>query len=397
MAGTELGNEEEAGEVDELAGDELFDIPEDLLDMPDYGATAPDDGTDPAKAAPPAPAPGAPPPPAAPAGQPEAGAPAPQPGQPPAAAPAGEANADAAGEGEDDEPELEFSFTADKQPITIKGSKLTKDYLMIPREHVSDVQRLLSHGVVYQGSFRQKLTESAQREADTRAEVQEDVVRAKAVLERLAAIFDQGPEAVNDWLDDFGKNRTKLEADATLAVAKALRESKPAERVTVPGFEDEVNDFAAGVDREELQNSLAADITAFVPDALRKLGIRGLTSAEVQSIVDELKDPDEIERYFGIAGEDLPDYNVKKGALVRKDAVVAKTIKRRADLILGTRKNTTELETAKQKNNRSAANPIPPTTTGAGGTGNPPGKAKKPIPKTKAELDAWMDDDEAEA
>jgi transposase-like protein len=392
-------------EIDELAGVELFEIPDDLKDMPDYGAPAPDAGTDPEEG-PPAAHPAATQPRDAegkfaekPNEDPE-GASAAQPGQPPEGSPAENApdtaaTTDPAPGAEEEEPELEFSFRADGQPITIKGSKITKDYVQIPRAHMADVQKLLSHGVTYQGSFRRRLEESARREAEAKAEVQEEVVRARATLEFIAKKFDEGPEAVQDWLDDFARNRSQLEAEATLAVAKAYQERKPIENVTVPGFEDEVEEFAAGVDRETVVNELSADLTNFVPSALRELGIRGLTGPEIQTIISELADPDEIDRYFGIAGEDMPEYGVTKGQLVRKDAVIAKTLKRRAELVLGARRSAAELEAAKQKNNGGRpANPIPPTTTATGGT---PGKGKKaPLPRTKEELDKWMDDDEAE-
>jgi transposase-like protein len=393
-------------EVEEL-DEEQFEIPADLVDEPDYGAPAPDTDDDTTKGGPPS---GVPDPTKTrehegrftekPKEEAPKEAPAARAGQPPVEIPAEgsekPATTEAAAPGEEEEePELEFSFRADGQPVTIKGSKITKDFVMIPRNNMADVQRLLSHGVTYQGSFRQRLTESARAVAEAKAEVQEDVIRAKATLEFIAKKLDEGPDAVQDWLDEFQQNRVKLEAEATLAVAKAHREHKPVGDVQAPGFEEEVNEFSAGVDREEMVNTLSADLVAFVPAALRELQIRGLTGDEVGALISELSDPDEIDRYFGIAGEDMPEFGVTKGQVVRKDAVIAKVLKRRAGLLLGARKNGSELEAAKLKNDRpKPANPIPPTTTSQGGA---PGKAKKPLPKTKEELDAWMDDDEAEA
>lgn len=406
MAGNEsgpAGTEEAIEEVVEETGDELYELPEDLKDAPDYGAPAPENDDDPAKSGPPSKTPAATQPrdeegrfAEKPKEQAPQGEPAARADQPPAESQAAEPGQPATTEGaaEEEEPELEFSFRADGQTIPIQGSKITKDYVMIPRQHMGDVQRLLSHGVVYQGSFRQRLAESARAVAEAKAEVQEDVVRARATLEFIGTLLDKGPDAVADWLDEFQQNRAKLEAEATLAVAKAYQERKPVGQVEVPGFEEEVDQFAAGVDREEVINTLSTDLTTFVPAALRELGIRGLQSAEVQALVAELSDPDEIDRYFGIAGEDMPEYGVTKGQLVRKDAVIAKTLKRRAEVILAARRNAADLKNAEAKNRRPNGNPIPPTTTGERGA---PKKAPKPLPKTKEELDAWMDDDEAEA
>ena len=295
---------------------------------------------------------------------------------------------------DESEPEMEFSFRADGQAIPIKGSRITKDSVIIPREYMPDVQRLMSHGVVYQGSFKQRLYEAKLEVEQTKAQVNEDVERSKAFLNFFSDLLDReekGEPAIETWLDDFRQNRVKLEADATLAAAKAMRE-RQVQQPRLEGF-DEPAQPAGQVSPEEderFHNELSSELGNRVVSQMQAQQIRGLTPAELTRIQNAMTEPDEIDRYFKVALEDIPEYGIRQGQIIALDAQIAKTVKYQASLILDARRATAELKAAEQKNRANAGNLIPPTTPVAG-VGTPKAKPKVPAFKNKKEMDEWMD------
>ena len=388
---------EETVELGSDAGEELYEIPDDLKDDSD-AAPASDAPADP-KGPPAKDAEGTQP-------RDEQGrfaekddAPATEEGQPPEPAQAGKPSEQGepataiAPDADESEPELEFSFRADGQAIPLKGSRITKDSLIIPREYMADVQRLMSHGVVYQGSYKQRLTEAARQVEATKAEVHEEVERSKHFLTFFADLLDReeaGEPAIESWLDDFRQNRVKLEAAADLAAAKAYRE-RTYQEPTVQGFDDQPD--AQGQSPEEAERfhqELSSALSDRVTQQIQAQGIRGLAPAELTRILDGMTEPEEIDRYFKVALEDIPEHGIKKGQIVALDAVIGKQIKHQAGLILGARQSAQELRNAELKNQRRTPNAIPPTTAVAGG-GTPKQKAKVPEFKNKAEMDAWFD------
>lgn len=408
--------------IDELSGEELFEIPPDLLDETDTGAPA-GQPADAAAAAPPAegeaPADtpqlpdgytrdargvvhrpdgtiaakselvattGQPPekPPAAaqpPARQAVAGAPAGQ----PAAEPAVEA------------PVLEFGFRADSKPVTIPGSKVTDDGVFIPKEYISEVQRLLSHGVVYQGSFRTRLEQAAQKVADTEARVNREVEESKHFLTFFADLLERGPVAVQDWLDDFERNKPQLIADAKIAYAEALTAAKeqgaPAP-AKVEGFDEREDDFLANVDRDQMMTQLSTVLATNLREVIVQNGVRGMTSADVNRLHQAISsDPEEMERYFAVATEDIPDMKVVKGDVLVRQAALLKRVQYEAGLITDSRKSISDATAAADANRRAAGGGAPPPTAAVAGAGA--GKKKEvPIPTKREELDAFMNADD---
>lgn len=399
--------EEVEFEPEGSGSEELFDIPDDLQDVPDPGAPPADPAADPKG-----------PPAAKPAGaqprdeigrydkKPDAAAPAA--GQPPAPAQAAQASTEAptTDEGEPpEEPELEFSFRADGKVHSIPGARITKDALIVPRDQLPVVQRLLSKGRTYEGSFRQRLEGMAQEVAQVRSEVSEEVERSRAYLNFMADLFDrtergemddQGRTPVEAWLDDFGKNRRTLEAEATLAAAKAIREGRQAPAPRLEGFDDEPADpYLDAQDREQFNNELASELSTRLQGFVQKLEIRGLTPQELSTIHQAMSEPDELDRYYRVALEDVPEHGITKGQIIALDDQIQKRLKYEANLILNARRGAAELRAAEEKNRRNGVgNPIPPTTPAS--TGKPAaGKAGQMpefpnTPEGRKQMEEWF-------
>jgi hypothetical protein len=401
--------------VDELSGEELFDIPEDLLDEPDTGAPA-GGAADASKEEPPAAEPAADTlqlpegykrdargavhrpdgtiaskseldsfVPAQPAAKPAADA---QPAQPAAGAPAGQAAEPAV-----EAPVLELSFRADGKPVTIPGSKLTDDGAFIPKDYLPEVQRLLSRGVTYEGSFRQRLETANAEVARVKSEVHREIEESKAFLTFFADLLERGPVAVQDWLDDFEKNKPQLEAEAKIAYAEALTAAKqnPAAPAKVEGFDDDQeDDFLAGVDRDEMMTQLSNVLGQNLREVIVTNGIRGLSDADVNRLHQAIaSDPEEMERYFAIANEDIPDMKVAKGDVLVRQAALLKRVQYEATVLGGARKSVSEATAAAEANKKRAPGGAPPPTASVAG-GVTQKKKEVPIPTKREDLDAYM-------
>lgn len=408
-------------EIDELAGDELFDIPEDLLDESDTGAPA-GQPADVAPATPPAegePAADTPQLPEgytrdargvvhrpdgtiaakseliASTGQPPEKQPAAA--QPPAQAVAGAPAAQPAAEPAVAAPVLELSFRADGKSVPIPGSRLTDEGAFIPKEYIGEVQKLLSHGLVYQGSFRQRLEAANAKVAEVESRVNREVEESKAFLTFFANLLEQGPVAVQDWLDDFERNKPQLIADTRIAYAEALEASKknPAAPAKVEGFDDAPeDDFLAGVDRDQMMTELTNVLGTNLREVIVQNGVRGLTDADVNRLHQAIAgDPEEMERYFAVATEDIPDMKVVKGDVLVRQAALLKRVQYEASLVSSARKNVTEAAQADAANRRTAGGGAPPPTASvAGGVAGK--KPAVPIPTKREDLDAFMNADD---
>lgn len=381
----------------DLSGEELYDIPPD----DDEGTQAPT-GTAPDSAT------GAPPDQAATGDKPrdqlgrfvEKGEGAPPTGQPPEAKagqePTPTTEPPAPAEGQEPPPEaFEFSFRADGKTIPIPGSRLAKDKLEIPAEYVPEIQRLLSYGVVYQGSYRERLAQAKREVAEARSQVHQEVEEAKAVLNVFKGLLEQGPVAVENWLDDFERNKVALEAEMKLAHARALTERKPVEPepVDLPGAEGEApDDFLAGVDRDQLVQTVGNHLTSSIRELVAREKIRGLAAEDltrIQRVITE--DPDELNAYFGIALEAVPEQGIEKGTILLDEPKLIKRLKYEAEILANARKGTAAAVAADKKNqSKAGANgaPIPPTTAATGS--GAPKKQPVPIPTRKEDLDAYL-------
>lgn len=383
-------------EADPFAGEELFEIPADLRDESDPEAPAAESKTDPAKAAPPD---------EATATQPrdEQGRFAEKPEEDVTATPTVQpterapAAAPTATPTEPEETVLEFSYRADNRVHTIPGSKITADGVFIPREHMAELQRRQSRGATYEGSFRQRLEAAAREVADVRSEVVVEKEQATAFLAFFADMMDRqerGEPAIETWLDDFSRNRVKLEADATLAAAKALRERRPVEPSRVDGFDEDPGQMPdmSAQEREDMTNGLTSELGSRLQRLVQTEGLRGLTASELTSIQNAMMDPDEMDRYFKVALDDIPEHGIQRGQIVAMDGAIAKTLKYQAGLILGARRQSQELKAAEDANRKrnGVGNAIPPTVaTGVDGAPKP----QKGVPKfkTREEMQAWYD------
>jgi hypothetical protein len=394
--------------IDPLTGPQLFDIPEEYLDEAEKkgGAAPPGAATDSATA------------------DTQGGKPGQQPrddtgrfaprreGEPPAAGQTGQPPAKTVatqgkpaaegGEGarEEERPAVPFSFTADQKRHEIPGSRVTPEGAFIPRDQLPFVQRKLSRGTVYETSFRQLISDrdTEIHSLKQQLETDEDKVKAKAFLTHFAKLLDEGPEAIQKWLDDFDRNRVQLEANATLAQARAITDAKgkkPAE-TRLPGLDDdhtaggEEPDLLADVDQDELQDTLENLLEENMLGFAKELGLNTLTQADLQLLHKRLSDPEEIGRFFVYATEDIPELKAKQGDILVKAKALQKELQTYADLVGQGRGVVSEADKARQQNTRTGANrtnAAPPTSSTSGGAA---GKTVVPkLPKTREQKEEW--------
>lgn len=295
------------------------------------------------------------------------------PGQPPAA-PAGAAPTGA--------PEP-WSFRADRQTFFVEGSSVDADgSLRIPKSQLPLVQQLLAEGAAHRGSWREQKAEYEARIAELEQSVEQhpDLLRARAFNAKLNALMEQGPDAVAAWLDKFEQNREVLKHQAENAVLKHQledgtrkqtaadqdREAQalvPVMQESLQGVIGELATQFPGVDGGKLytrlMRSFADRVFYEVPVAERR---RGLAAGEVQ--IGQSRDGQTL--YVmdrGLVEEEFQHWASLTGA----GAGAA---------------------TAAVQQNRAALAGAPPVAVGSGGPAQ--GGPTPPLPKTKEELDKWI-------
>lgn len=322
-----------------------------------------------------------------------------QPPAKPAAIPGKPAAEDGAAARE--EQAVPFSFTADQKKHEIPGSRVTPEGVFIPRDQIPFVQRKLSRGTIYESSFRQTISD---KDTEIHAlkqqlETDEDKVKAKAFLTHFAKLLDEGPEAIEAWLADFEKNRGKLEAEAILAQAKAITESRGKKPTTtqLPGLEEGAGaaeeDLLAGVDQDELQDTLSTLLEENLAKITTEAGLTTLTAADLSRLHKKLSDPESLGRFFVYATEDIPELKAKQGDILVKAKALRKELEDYADLIGQGRGVKSQAEVAREANARRGGgagggrNAPPPTSSTSGGSA---AKAAVPkLPKTREQKAEW--------
>lgn len=322
-----------------------------------------------------------------------------KPGQPPAKPAAIPGEGTATEDGKEKEPVVPLSFTADQKKHEIPGSRVTPEGAFIPRDQLPAIQRKLSRGTIYESSFRQLISskDTEIHELKTRLETDEDKVKAQAFLTHFAKLLDQGPEAIEAWLADFDKNREKLEAQAILAQARALTDSKgkkPAE-TRLPGLDETQDepDLLEGVDQDELQDTLSNLLEENIAKITAEAGLTTLTKADLSRLHQKLSDPDQLGRFFVYATEDIPELGAKQGDILVKAKALRKELETYADLVGQGRNVRSQADIARDKNQRGGGaggggrNAPPPTSSTSGGSA---GKTVVPkLPKTREQKEEW--------
>lgn len=314
----------------------------------------------PAPAAPPAVAP--PPPSGRPDDTPPAIAPAPQ---EPAKAPEAAAPPSA-------EPEFpEFSVRADGQVLSIPGSAVGEDGIFIPKSALPQVEQLLAYGQVHQGSFRQRLSESAQREQQAMARADAAEREKAAVLDRFEAMVEahlQGRSDLQDWLNGVAQNWPVMRAESRV---KALEARNQYETQRLQQYE-----------AQQQETQLRPIMEQRLEQALVALGERhGVeTDALAQLYQRYLQTPGMLETVFPRATQDDPVSGVKAGQ--RYDVQLA-LLEREVQWLGGLVKGRTPV---------AQKPPAKPPPTVAAGRGPAPTAVQKvPAVKSPEEADALLD------
>ena len=329
----------------------------------------------------------------APGSAPTPPSPAPDPAPAPAAAP-GDPAAPAAGEPAatpaDATPAAPQAYTvrADGADYEIRGATLTADgALVIPKDSLPWVERVLQQGISHQGSFHKRI-ESAKavgmREGMERAAKEHpSVIEAQTVLEEFEALIAGGPDAVLQWAENFERNKGALE----LKRAQALYAAKEAR--------DAAASPAAAPQRLEPAQAHAHLSTVIATLAQQEPTLAILGDHRIAAgIAEELAaNPRE---YFYVADEDDPANDVVAGEIVCDVERVVTVLQHRARLLAHVTQQAGKVEAAKASNAEKlqaagVATPapapvVPPAVTG----GAAPGTVRK-LPTTPAELEEFED------
>lgn len=124
----------------------------------------------------------------------------------------------------------EASYRADGKDFTVPGSKVGDDGVFIPAAQWPQIERLIGQGQVHQGSYQQKLSESAQS-------VQRETLRANAAEQSKSEVFDRllkmaEDGSIEDWLAEVQRNLPVLLAKAEAKAAQDQLKHYDSERAT---------------------------------------------------------------------------------------------------------------------------------------------------------------------
>lgn len=163
------------------------------------------------------------------------------------------------------------TFRADGEDVELPHSYSGENGIFIAKEGVPELLQLLSEGKAHRGSWRQR-EQDYQRQIAA-AQNDPEVVRARQYNAAILALFEQGPEAVGAFLDDFENNKAKFLAEAEKAVLtkelednrgrlaeyEAQQESQalvPVVRQTLEDVLAELGKDRPGVDVAEIRNRI---------------------------------------------------------------------------------------------------------------------------------------------
>jgi hypothetical protein len=375
-------------------GSPIVDAPIDPNAVVDWDADTDEPTTPPAPGSAPA-APAVPPaaqPPAPPPAQPSAPPAPPPPSTPAATAPGAPAAAIPPAAPAASTPSA-WEFSADGQTVEVDGSIVHPDgSITVPKAQVEHLNALLAEGVHHRGTWRDEIATRDARIAELEAQVgntanDPDILKARAYNQQILAIMAKGPEAVAAWLDDYERRFPEFQAKAQQAVLEAQIAERDAKLATY----QEKETFADITPKIEttIQAALGDSATKYPSVNAEKLYER-IVNRYWDQIVYEVT---AAQRPRGLeAGEELIGQGPKGQYYIVNTGMIADEFAYQASLLQGS----AAAATAAVEHNRAMAAPAAPSAAvpaGAVAT-PPPGGAPVQLPKTREEMQKWIDSGE---
>lgn len=287
-------------------------------------------------------------------------------GEPIAAEPA-EPAPDASGDPAAEPAGEPFTFKADGKQFEIPGAMRYPEGVYIPTEAVARLQEHLADRKSLNGRIRQ-LEQQVQTSDPER---HPDVLKARAVMSRLNALMDQGPEAVAEWLDKLEQNRPILERDAEIAALKKEREFHT-ERQKAETSEAEATALA-----DQMDVALSRNLDVVLADpAIAALNLdRNRLQVRLYRMADAL---------FVEADQDYPEAGVRKGDLAINLELLRAEVNDAAALARQYQGQAAQKDKAR-KVNAPAVNAAAPPPVVAGSKVAAPRDTGRPKPKNRDE------------
>jgi hypothetical protein len=286
-----------------------------------------------------------------------------------------------------EEPGPAFSYQADGRAWEMPGTEVGEDGVFFSNDALHELTRLLAAGRNHEGTFRQRLSESAQREqaAAKRAEAAEE--RSKQVLEHFDQLFAQSQGAttfeellqkpLGKWLLDAYTQYPILRAKADAAGVQKQAEADRAQLEQLRAQQQEAQL------QPLMDQALVDSLTSWGQQA-------GASQQQLQAAYDWLTDPAMRSVLFVKVPADMPERGLRAGDWAIDHAVVQRALQRVAAMA-------PKAATKPASSAAKPAQPIPPTVSGQRGPTPSGTKPKLPQPKTKKNKDGMTEDEFWEA
>lgn len=279
----------------------------------------------------------------------------------------GESAAESAGE--------PFTFRADGKQFEIPGAVRYPEGVYIPPESIAKLQEHLADRKGLNDRIRQ-LEQQAQNPDAEVVSRHPDVLRAKATLQKLNELMDQGPEAMAEWLDNLQQNRPILEANAKAAALEAqLR--RFTERESGETTERQATELAGQMDQT---------LTLHLDEVLRDPAIAGLNLDRNRLQVRLYR---MAEQLFGEADRDYRELGIRKGDLTINLELLRAEVNDAAALARQYQGQQTARNKARQAN-APAVNAGSPPPVVAGSKNAAPRDTGRKSPKNREEWEESM-------
>lgn len=234
-------------------------------------------------------------------------------------------------------------FRADHREVDVPGALEWDHGVYIPKEAWNTV---VSRHLADREQFYQTL-QGLQRQVDERdPEKHPRVLQADVTIKKFLELFDKGPEAVAQWLDNYAVNRPLLEAEIRNATLEAQLQAQ-SHQVGDAEFQATVRGI-----QEQLPGYVEQNIAALITQVPEFQGLKGSEKKLVEQFWPFLHS------ILMEADRDYPEYGVAQGQIVVRREVLEQLLRQET----GRRAELKRLEAA-GKHNAAATGKAKPSKT----------------------------------
>lgn len=274
------------------------------------------------------------------------------------------------------EPAPEVQYRADGQDYTLPGSAVGDDGIFIPHADglSNEVLRLLAHGRVYQGSFRQRLSEADQTTKREAARADGAETALNEVLTRLDQMIETGE--IEGFLSDRQARWAQIKAESLVK----------AEQARAAEDRRQLDDLRA----QQEQSQLGPKMEDALEQTIRHFGQKSQLDREAMvSVFDWLSQPEFRGKLFVKAPEDDPVNGTRKGDWLIDYGMVERAVQHTAKVRPSGRVQEQKAAAAAKANAKAPAK-TPPTVGARTATPPAPGP-KVPVFASAEEADEfWL-------